>query len=130
MEKPIYLGFVNSESSKLLMYEKYYDKLQNYFGQDDIQIDYQDTDAMVISVKTKDYVDDLDKLQEQYKINDFSNLNKDHKLFSNEFKKLPRYIKVETPKPLYINEFVCLRRKCYAYTTELDGNDKKIKRNL
>ena len=54
MEKTIYLGFVISELSELLMYEKHYDKLQNYFGQDGIQIHYQDTDDMVISVKTKD----------------------------------------------------------------------------
>ena len=71
---------------------------------------------------------DLDKLQGQYKMFDFSNLNEDHKLFSNEFNKIPHYIKIETPKSLYMNNFVCLRSKCYAYTTELGGNDSKLKR--
>ena len=128
MEKPIYLGFCILELSKLLMFETYYDKLQKYFGIDGIQIHYQDTDAFILSVKTTDIVYDLNKLQEQYKIFDFSNLNKEHRLFSNEFKKIPGYLKIETPKSIYIDEFVCLRSKCYAYMAQLDGYEKKFKR--
>ena len=127
MEKPIYLGFCILELSKLLIYETYYDKLQKYFGVDGIQIHYQDTDAFVMSLKTKDIVSDLSKLQEQYKMFDFSNLYKEHKLFSNEFKKIPGHLKIETPKSFYIDKFVCLRSKCYAYTTQLDGYENKIK---
>ena len=67
----------------------------------------------------------INKLQDQNRMFDFSNLDKDQKLFSNEFKKIPGYLKIETPKSFYINKFVCLRSKCYAYTTELNGNDKK-----
>ena len=127
MEKPIYLGFCILELSKLLMYETYYDKLQKYFGVDGIQIHYQDTDAFIMSIKTNDIVHDLSKLQDQYKMFDFSNLNKEHRLFSNEFKKIPGYLKIETPKSLYIDKFVCLRSKCYAYLTQLDGFNKKFK---
>ena len=87
MEKPIYLGFCILELSKLLMYETYYDKLQKYFGVDGIQIHYQDTDAFIMSIKTNDIVHDLSKLQDQYKMFDFSNLNKERRLFLNEFKK-------------------------------------------
>ena len=126
MEKPIYSGLAILELSKLLRYETYYDKLQKYIGQDGTQIHYQDTDAYVMSVRTTDIVYDLDKLQDQYKIFDFSNLNREHNLFSNEFKKIPGYLKIETPKSLYIDKFVFLRSKCYAYTTELDGNDNKL----
>ena len=89
MEKPIYLGFTILELSKLLMYETYYDKLQKYFGVDGIQINYQDTDAFVMSIRTTDIVNDLSKLQNRYKMFDFSKLNKEHELFSNEFKKSP-----------------------------------------
>ena len=127
MEKPIYLRFTILELSKLLMYEKYYDKLQKYFGVDGTQIHYQDTDAFVMSIRTADIVKDLSKLQDQYKMFDFSNLNKEHKLFSSEFEKIPGYLKIETPKSLYIDKFVCLRSKCYAYMTKLDGNDNKFK---
>ena len=63
MEKPIYLAFVILELSKLLMYETCYDKLQKNFGMISIQLQYQDTDSFVISVKTRDIVEDLGKLQ-------------------------------------------------------------------
>ena len=53
MNEPIYLGFAILELSKLLMYETYYDKLQPYFGENDIQLHYMDTDSFVLSVNTK-----------------------------------------------------------------------------
>ena len=118
MEKPIYLGFVILDFSKLLMYETFFDELQYYFGQVGIQLHHQDTDVYVMNVRTTDFVNDLDKLQDQYTRFDFSNLNKEHDLFSNEFKKIPGYLKIETPKSLYIDKFVCWRSKCYAYTTK------------
>ena len=80
-----------------------------------------------MSIKTKDIVYDLSNLQDQYKMFDFSNLNKEHRLFSNEFKKIPGYLKIETPKSLYIDKFVCLRSKCCAYITQLDGYENKFK---
>ena len=54
MDKPIYLGFTILELSKLLMYETYYDILQPYFGQENIQLHYMGTDSFVLSVNTKD----------------------------------------------------------------------------
>ena len=59
MDKPIYLGFSALELSKLLMYETYYDILQPYFGQENIQLHYVDTDSYVLSVNTKDIIRDL-----------------------------------------------------------------------
>ena len=59
LDKPIYLGFTVLELSKLLMYESYYDILQPYFGQENIQLHYIDTDAFVLSLNTKDIVKDL-----------------------------------------------------------------------
>ena len=38
MDKPIYLGFSVLELSKLYMYETYHDKLQPYFGEENIQL--------------------------------------------------------------------------------------------
>ena len=43
MDKPIYLGFSVLELSKLLMYETYYDKLQLYFGEENLQCHYMDS---------------------------------------------------------------------------------------
>ena len=53
MDKPIYLGFSVLELSKLLMYETYYDKLQPFFGQENIQLHYMDCDSFVLSIETQ-----------------------------------------------------------------------------
>ena len=74
-DKPIYLGFSVLELSKLIMCETYYDKLQPYFGQENVQLHYMDTDSFVLSVNTKDIIRDLKNLEHEI---DFSNLDKNH----------------------------------------------------
>ena len=58
MDKAIYVGFAIIELSKLHMYETYYDTLQPYFGQGNIQLHYMDTDGMILSMNTKDIMKD------------------------------------------------------------------------
>ena len=55
---------------------------------------------------------------------DFSNLDKNHELFSNKNKKVIGKFKIETPKKIWIDEFVCLRSKMYAIRC---GDDSKNK---
>ena len=124
MDKPIYLGFTVLELSNLLMYETYYDKLQPYFGQENIQLHYMDTDSFVLSVKTKHIIKDLRNLENIF---DFSNLDKNHELFSNKNKKIIGKFKIETPKNIWIDEFVCLRSKMYAFKCGDDRNKNKLK---
>ena len=95
MDKPINLGFSVLELSKLLMYETYYDKLQTFFGQENIQLHYMDTDSFVLSVNTIDITKDLKKLEDIF---DFSDLDENHELFSNKHKKVMGKFKIETPK--------------------------------
>ena len=121
MNKPIYLGFSVLELIKLLMYETYYDELQTYFGQENIQLRYMDTDSFVLSVNTLDNIKDLKNLEEIF---DFSNLDENHGLFSNKNKKVIGKFKIETPKNIWIDEFICLRSKCYAFKC---GDDSKNK---
>ena len=121
MDKPIYLGFSVLELSKLLMYEIYYDKLQPYYGQKNIQLHYMDTDSFVLSVNTKDIIKNLTNLEDKF---DFSNLDKTHELFTNKNKKVIGKFKIEIPKNLWIDEFVCLRSKMYAFKC---GDDSKNK---
>ena len=61
------------------MYETYYDNLQRYFGRENIQIHYIDTDAFVVSMNTNDIVKEVKILEHIF---DFSNLDKNHELFS------------------------------------------------
>ena len=85
MDKPIYLGFTVLELSNLLMYETYYDKLQPYFGQEKIQLHFMDCDSFVLSIETENIINNLKNLGDLF---DFSNLDKNHELFSNKNKKI------------------------------------------
>ena len=53
MDKAKYAGFSILELSKLQMYETYYDTLQQYFGQKNLQLHYIDTDGMILSMRTE-----------------------------------------------------------------------------
>ena len=121
MDKPIYLGFTVLELSKLLMYETYFDILQPFFGQENIQLHYMDCDSFVLSIETQNIINDLKNLEDLF---DFSNLDKNHELFSNKNKKVVGKFKIETPKNIWIDEFVALRSKCYAFKC---GDDRKNK---
>ena len=72
MDKPIYLDFTVLELGKFLMYETYYDQLQPYFGQENVQLHYMDCDSFVFSIKTQIIIDDLKNLED---LIDFSNLD-------------------------------------------------------
>ena len=85
MDKAIYVGFAIMELSKLHMYETYYDRLQHFFAQENLQLHYIDTDGMLLSMKTKDIIKDLKNLEDIF---DFSNLDKKHELFSERNKKV------------------------------------------
>ena len=121
MDKPIYLGFTVLELSKLLMYETYYDKLQACFEQENIQLHYMDCDSFVLSIETQNIINDLKNLENLF---DFSNFNKNHELFSNKNKKVVGKFKIETPKNIWIDEFVALRSKCYAFKCDNDSKNK------
>ena len=121
MDKPIYLGFSVLELSKLLMYETYYDILQPYFGQENIQLLYMDTDSFVLSINTKDIIRDLKNLEDTF---GFSNLDDNHELFSNKNKKVIGKFKTETPKIIWIDESICLRSKRYAFKCGYDSKNR------
>ena len=125
MDKAIYVGFIILKLSKLHMYETYYDTLQPYFGQENLQLHYIDTDGMILSMKTKDIIKDLKNLEDIF---DFSNLDKNHELFSEKNKKVVGKFKIEKPKNVIIDEFVCLRSKAYSFKCKNnDENKNKIK---
>ena len=121
MDKPIYLGFLVLELSKLHMYETYYDKLQPYLGEKNLHLHYMDTDCFILSVNTKDIIKSIKNFQDIF---DFSNLDENHELFSNKNKKVIGKFKIETPKSIWIDEFVCLRSKMYSFKC---GDDSKNK---
>ena len=120
MDKAIYVGFSILELSKLHMYETYYDTLQPYFGQENLQLHYIDTDGMILSMKTENIIKDLKNLEDIF---DFSNLDESHELFSNKNKKVVGKFKNECTKNIWIDEFVCLRSKAFSFKCK--NNDEK-----
>ena len=127
MNKSIYVGFTILELSKLHMYETYYGTLQPYFEQENLQLHYIDTDGMILSMKTENIIKDLKKLEDIF---DFSNLDENHELFSNKNKKVIGKFKIETPKNVWIDEFVCLRSKAYSFKCKDEDGNKNKKRHF
>ena len=117
-KKPIYLGFTILELSKLLMYEFYYEKLKMYFN-NNIKLNYMDTDSFVLTIQTNDLEKDLEHFKDDF---DFSDLPKEHKLYSDKNKKVIGKFKIETLPYFSIDEFICLRAKSYSYSF----SDKEI----
>ena len=121
--KPIYIGAAVLELSKMLMYQYYYDVLQPHFGETNLQLHYMDTDSFVLSIKCNDLVEQLLKLEDYF---DFSNLDKDHILFSNKNKKVVGKFKIETGPSLTLDRFVALKPKIYCFVVN-DNECGKIK---
>ena len=121
MDKAIYVGFAFLELSKLHMYETYYDTLQPYFGQENLQLQYIDTDGVILTMKTENIIKDLNNLKDIF---DFSNLDENHELFSQKNKKVIGKFKIETPKNIWIDEFVCLRSKAYSFKSKNNDESK------
>ena len=97
MDKAIYVGFAILELSKLHMYETYYDKLQPYFGKENLQLLFIDTDGMILCMRTENIFKNLKNLEEIF---DFSNLDENHELFSEKNKKVIGKFKRDTPENL------------------------------
>ena len=72
MDKPTYLGFAILQLSKLHMYETYYDTLQPYFGQENLQLLYMDCDSFILSMKSENIIKDFKNLEDKF---DFSNID-------------------------------------------------------
>ena len=81
MDEAINVAFAFLELGKLHVYETYYDTLQPYFGQDNLQLHYIDMDGMILSMKTKNVIKDIKNLEDIF---DFSNLDVNHELYSNK----------------------------------------------
>ena len=92
------------------MYQTYYDTLQPYFDQENLQLHYIDTDGKILSIRTENNIEDLKNLEDVF---DFSNLDENHELFNNKNEENNGKFKIETPKIIWIDLLVCSRSKKY-----------------
>ena len=89
----------------------------NHISEKEIQLHCINTDSFVLSLNTNDIVKHLQNLKHLF---DFRNLDKNHKLFSNKKEKVSGKFKIETPKNIWRDDFICLKSEAFS----LKCNDK------
>ena len=100
------------ELSKLLMYEWFYDKMQPYIDEDNLQMHYLATDSFIFSFKPfKSLIEDLKYFREDF---DFSDFDPSLELYSTDNKKVIGEMKLETTPEIDLNETVILGSKSYS----------------
>ena len=117
MNKPIYLGLSILESSKLLMYEFWYNYMKPKYG-DNVKLCYMDNDSFIMNIKTEDFYKDI--------ANDVANYECDRPLPTGKNKTVIGLMKDELGGRV-ITEYVALRPKTYSYLTDDCKEDKKAK---
>ena len=88
LNRPILIGSKVLESSKVLMYDTFYNKLQPYFGKG-LKLCATDTDSFILNIQTSNLSKDLHKLRQHW---DFSNYPRDHELYDKKKCSSPREI--------------------------------------
>ena len=118
--KPIYLGACILETSKLHMYQFWYDHLKEKYN-NKVELIYTDTDSFIIQVETDDIYKDMLENKNLY---DFSNYPINHQNYDITNKKVLGKFKDEL-NSLIITEFIGLKPKMYSF----DYIDNNIKIN-
>ena len=108
--KPIYIGACILETSKLHMYQFWYDHLKNKYN-NKVELIYTDTDSLIIQVETDDIYKDMFEDKDKY---DFSEYPKDHPNYNITNKKVLGTFKDEL-KSRIITEFIGLKPKMYSF---------------
>ena len=80
-----------------------------------------DCDSFVSGIRTSNIVIDLKNLEYLF---DFSNLNKNHELFSNKNKKVVGEFEIQTAKSISIDDCICLRSKAYSFECNDENTNK------
>lgn len=111
VKRPYYIGFAILEISKLIMYDFYYNVLQEHFGEKGVSLIYTDTDSLAVQIKTVDVIKDFQKLSFHM---DFSNLDSAHPLYDPKNKAQLFKFKEEFGfKPL--SRLCALKSKVYSF---------------
>ncbi|XP_015781336.1 uncharacterized protein LOC107359368 [Tetranychus urticae] len=122
LDKPIVVGFTVLELAKLHVYNLYYGVLKAHY-QENLQLIYSDTDSLLIEIKSNSLNQDMAKFSN---IMDFSDLPKDHPLYSEHNKKKIGCLKDEMSGEV-IDEVIAIRPKLYAIKTTKGQVKKKAK---
>ena len=126
MNKPVYLGQVILDLSKIVMYEFHYDYMVPKYSLEKLNFCYMDTDSLVYDIKPDDFYEDIaNDVEARFNTNGYS---------KTDFRPLPiglnkkviGLMKDELGGKI-MTDFMALRPKLYSYK-KLDGSeDKKCK---
>ena len=107
------------------MYEWFYDKMQLYFGKDNLELHFLDTDSFIFSFKPiKSLIEDLKHFKDDF---DFSDLDPSLELYSEINKKVVGKMKLETAPELDLDEAVFFRSKSYSLNINQNNSHCKHK---
>ena len=126
MNKPVYIGQVILDLSKIVMYEFHYDYMVPKYGLDKLKLCYMDTDSLVYNIKTEDFYPDIaDDVETRF---DTSGYNKKdvRPLPIGKNKKIIGLMKDELGGKI-MTEFVALTLELYSYKVLGGSEDKKCK---
>ena len=125
MNKPIYLGLLILEISKILMYEFWYDYMKPK-NNNNVKLFYMDTDSFIMNIKTNDFYEDIaSDVENRF---DTSNYEENRPLPMGKNKKVIGLMKDELGgKIITVFVFVTLRPKTYSFLTDDSKEDKKAK---
>ena len=123
MNKPIYLGLLILDISKILMYEFWYNYMKPKYN-DHVKLCCMDTDSFTVNIKTKDFYKDIaNDVEDRF---DTSNYEVNRSLPTGKNKKVIGLMKDELGGKV-ITKLVALRPKTYSYLTDDCKEDKKAK---
>ena len=125
MNKPIYLGQVILDISKILMYKFWYDYIKPKYG-DKTRLCYMDTDSFVMDIKTDDFYKDINNDVDKWFDTSNYDKNDNRPLEIGKNKKVIGKFKDELGGKI-MTEFCALRAKAYAYKLDDDTEMKKAK---
>ena len=126
MNKPVYLGQVILDLSKIVMYEFRYDYMVPKYRLEKLKLCHMDTDSLVYDIKTEDFYKDIaNDVEARFDTSGYSKTDS-RPLPIGLNKKVIGLMKDELGGRI-MTEFVALRPKLYSYKV-LDGSeDKKCK---
>lgn len=122
--KPLYLGFVVLELSKLLMYDFHYEYMKKKFNEN-VLLNYMDTDSFIYTIKTNDFYSDIYyDLSKYFDTSDYGASNV-HNFPSVNIKKIGMFKDENGGKKML--EFIGLRAKMYSFIIDDGTSIQKAK---
>jgi Recombination endonuclease VII len=126
--KPIYIGFIVLELSKVHMYDFHYNHMLKKYHQSKITLNYMDTDSFIYHIKTDDlYKDMKEDIIDSKQIYDTSNYARDNIYGIPLVNKKVLGLMKDENGGVIMTKFVGLRSKMYSIALDDNSYIKKAK---